>query len=375
MIILEPWLFKSFYEYDPDLGFRVKSYLDLENPDLTTNRFGFNDRDYDLKKPQGFYRILILSDSFNWAGGRKGNYTQLLEDKFETYYGTHKVDIINAGYPMTHTAEQLELLKKFGLMYNPDLVVLGFFAGNDFLNASPYRKRIVLNGLYIDIDKRKWEDCSFLGIPIVPKSRLLLFLKQKFMIIRETINARRDSKKDSKKSSIGDREKGTYSEATFLNIERSRIDICSIDAYKKGKYRENLNFILNSISEMANLLEERKIDFLVAIYPDEFQVNDKMREKVISKFNLNGVFEWELPQNILKEYLNSRGIPFIDFLDDFRKKGKYQSLYKLRDTHWNELGNSLASDILFDYLVSKKGSDLHKYSLPLRQRDAVTLRE
>lgn len=156
MIILEPYLFRGFYQYD--LGFRVRPYAH------GTNRFGFNDRDYPLQKNSKIFRILVVGDSFNWAGGKERNYTAILEKQFEKYYGKHQVDVINTGYPMTHTAEQLEMLKKYGLQYNPDLVFLSFFIGNDFVDADPNRKRIVVNDVYFDIDKRR--ELTFLGYPI-----------------------------------------------------------------------------------------------------------------------------------------------------------------------------------------------------------------
>jgi hypothetical protein len=37
--------------------------------------------------------------------------------------------VINAGYPMTHTGEQLEVLRKYALQYDPDVVVLSFLRG------------------------------------------------------------------------------------------------------------------------------------------------------------------------------------------------------------------------------------------------------
>src|SRR5215813_15452488 len=154
MIVLEPYLFKGLYEYDPDLGFRVRAYYPVDQGTVT-NKFGFNDRDYPLQKTPGVYRILVVGDSFGWAGGQEGNYAALLERQLDNHYGYHRIDIINAGYPMTHTAEQLVMLKKYGLQYHPDLVILGFFVGNDFIDGNPNRKRIVVNDLYIDIDKRR----------------------------------------------------------------------------------------------------------------------------------------------------------------------------------------------------------------------------
>ena len=64
MIILEPYLFSGFYQYNRDLGFKVRPYAN------GTNRFGFNDRDYALQKKSNTFRILVVGDSFSWAGGK-----------------------------------------------------------------------------------------------------------------------------------------------------------------------------------------------------------------------------------------------------------------------------------------------------------------
>ena len=131
-IVLDPVMGVGFYEYDRDLGFRVRAHAH------GTNRFGFNDRDYMLDKPDGTFRILIVSDSFGWAGGRDGNYTEILERLLVEHYGEGRIEVINSGYPMTDTGEQLAMLRKFGLQYDPDLVILGFFVGNDFVDARRY---------------------------------------------------------------------------------------------------------------------------------------------------------------------------------------------------------------------------------------------
>ncbi|WRH66805.1 MAG: hypothetical protein RSE13_25415 [Planktothrix sp. GU0601_MAG3] len=106
MIVLEPYLSQGLYQYDPDLGFKIRPYAN------GNNQFGFNDRDYPLQKEPGKYRILILSDSFNWAGGKEGNYTALLEQKFAQYYQNSQVEVINVGYPGTHTGETISVIKK-----------------------------------------------------------------------------------------------------------------------------------------------------------------------------------------------------------------------------------------------------------------------
>ena len=341
MIVLEPYLSKGFYQYDPDLGFRVRAYV------RETNRFGFNDRDYPLQKASDTFRILVVSDSFNWAGGLEGNYTALLEKKFEEYYGGHRVDIINGGYPGTHTAEQLAMLKKYGLQYDPDLVFLGFFAGNDFIDADPHRKRIIVYDTYFDIDKRY--ELTLLGYPIIAKSRVLHLVKQKYKIMRELARARGETRS---KDTLAKERGGTFSEETFLNIERIRLGFCNVGPSRAKAFDDRIDYILQSISEMKALLDSKGIQFIVGIYPDEFQVNGHLLDQLFEKFDIKREdYDIELMQKILKTYLDSKGIPSIDFLDAFREKGRETRLYLLRDTHWNKAGHELAAQIMFRDLL------------------------
>ena len=358
MIILEPYLFRGFYQYDPDLGFRVRPYT------FGTNEFGFNDRDYPLEKDLDTFRILIVSDSFNWAGGLEGNYTALLEKKFEAFYDSHRVDVINAGYPATHTGEQLAMLKKYGLQYDPDLVFLGFFAGNDFLDAHPNSKRIILNDVHFYIDKRK--EIIFLGYPIIPQSRLFHFTKQKYQVYKELLAARRETKKTSrlgrKKTSPSLRKKinQALSVNTFLRIESGRLEFCNTQKHKMHAFDDQINYAIKSIFDMKELVNERNARFVVGIYPDEFQVNENLRDFLFQKFLLERKFyDIDLPQKILKMHLNPKQIPCLDFLDAFRDKNSEQDLYLPRNTHWNESGNELAASILFAYMLNIVKSEIN----------------
>lgn len=357
MIVLEPYLFQELYQYDPDLGFRVRPYMN------GNNQFGFNDRDYPLQKELNKFRLLVVSDSFNWAGGKEGNYTALLEKKFESYYGKQQVDVINVGYPGTHTGEQLAMLKKYGLQYNPDLVVLGFFAGNDFRDADPERKRIIVNGIYIDIDKK--DELIIFGYPIIGKSRFLMFLQQKYQVYQELQNAKQDSAKLSNNflfatvnlpsSPIAEREQspGILSNKAFLRVEKSRLKFCKIRDLLEGERDDNIEYIFNSISEMQELLKSRNIKLVVAIYPDEYQVNDELLNDIFAEYDdlHRESYNIRCQQEILRKYLEANGIPYIDMLDRFRVEQNSRHLYLLREPHWNSAGNLLAAEILFDYLV------------------------
>jgi len=356
MIVLEPYLFKGLYQYDPDLGFRVRAYYPI-GQGTTTNKFGFNDHDYPLQKTPGVYRVLVVGDSFGWAGGQEGNYTALLEQQLEKHYGYHRIDIINSGYPMTQTAEQLAMLKKYGLQYNPDLLVLGFYVGNDFIDGDPNRKRIVLNDLYIDIDKRR--EHIILGYPIVFQSRLLLYVKQKYKIFTEL----RKAASTKPGQQLGQEQRGPLSEGSFLNLERAQLEFFNIASYRKGRFQKNINYILQSISETDALLKSRNVKFIVAIYPDAFQIDKTLLKEIVERFRLNiEDYDLDLAQNILKSFLRSKDISYIDLTDRFRSEGQEKDLYILGDPHWNRSGNELAANILFDTLVERLGNINRLYS-------------
>ena len=345
MIVLEPYLFRGFYQYDAEMGFRVRPYAN------GTNLFGFNDADYPLKRDPDIFRILIVGDSFGWAGGLERNYTALLERKLESYYGRHKVDVINSGYPMTRTAEQLKMVRRYGLQYEPDLVILGFFAGNDFYDADPNRKRIVLNDTYFDIDPRY--ELRVLGYPIVPASRLLQFAKQRYRTWREVVGNLHSPR--TTETPRTPEPHGTFSEETFMRIKRARLEFCNLSRHQAGEFDERIQYAFRAISDMKVLLDARNIHFVVGIYPDEFQVSEDLLNQIVEKFNLSRqAYDVECMQKLLRDYFAAQGIAYLDLLEDFRKRGREQPLYLFRGTHWNRVGNQLAADILFRYLLHEQ---------------------
>lgn len=345
LILLEPFIFPTLYVYDPDLGFKIRPGA------MNSNRFGFCDRDYPLEKEPGTYRILFLNDSFGWTGGPEGNFTALLENTFVNHYGGHKVDIINSGYPMTHPGELFGILRKFGLRYRPDLVVLGFFAGNDFTDADPHRKRVVVNGVFLDIDTHQERELRFLGLTIVKKSRILLILKQKFPALVKLIIP----------SELREDDEIVIMQKDFLKIKKGIMDFNNLNIYRRGYFQENIKYVFNTIREMNNLLRKEGILLIVAMYPEAFQVDEKLRVNIFRTFQLRPEdYNIELQQDLLKDFLAREDIPWVDLLGGFREKAKEEKLYYESDVHWNPAGIALAADILFSRLSPLTDSALGK---------------
>jgi len=102
------------------------------------NSHGYRDRDRALSKPRGVYRIAALGDSYTEARQvpMDKTFTSLAEEEFNRSHclGERKVEVMNFGIGGFGTAQELLLLRERVWKFDPDLVVLQFYAGNDLFN-------------------------------------------------------------------------------------------------------------------------------------------------------------------------------------------------------------------------------------------------
>ena len=399
LVFHEQFFGQSFYIFDPDLGFRVRPYATYGN--AQANEFGFNDGDYPHQRQPGVYRILILSDSFNWMGGPEGNYTALLEGMFEAEFGPGRVEVIAAGYPQTHTAEQLALLRKFGLRYNPDLVVLGFYAGNDFFDAHPQRKRIVLGAATTDIYLDRDFYTTLLGRPVVWQSRLWVFLRKKWIEYRyfgpAPNQASRNRASPNRPSLNGvathrrpaprPQQPSAYPQPRTLSSAASSPPSLptpvscaqprTVSSDSPGislpveVYLENVatrftfarrdrpsifdafeRHIFDALLDMSRLLTAKHIDFIVAAYPDEVQVNPQLRHAIIERTPAAASdYDWTRAQTLLDDFCDRNNIPYLDLLPAFAQShAQGETLYIENNPHWNDAGNELGAALLYKAL-------------------------
>lgn len=116
--------------YHPDLTFKHTS-IDGQWQFQINNR-GFRDADdYDYEKPAGVTRVLALGDSH--TSGYEVRQEQTFAELIEDLLRAKGVDAqsLNAGVSGFSTAEELVFLENEGIKYDPDFVVVGFYA-NDF---------------------------------------------------------------------------------------------------------------------------------------------------------------------------------------------------------------------------------------------------
>jgi len=101
---------------------------------LIINSKGLRDYEHTYEKPEGTFRILVLGDSFIEAAQVPLNET--LSKHLESLLNTNLdkdiyYEVINAGFSMYGTEQELIFLETEGVRYKPDIVILSFFPAND----------------------------------------------------------------------------------------------------------------------------------------------------------------------------------------------------------------------------------------------------
>jgi hypothetical protein len=291
-----------------------------------------------FNKKKDVIRILSLGDSFAvYLRDKHENYNNFLQQKFLAI-GKRNVEIVDAGMEAIGPGYYWHILHKYGDSFKPDLVLSGFFIGNDFQEATFF----VVIGNYIrepkDLTKRYLRYYQF------HHWRLYWFLKYKYIRYRETERKQQELKK------LPPQKVGTFSRDTFLEVERENSWIFDKSNRKRlvKKWHECSPLIL----KMKNWCNQRKIKLVVAIFPSQFQVDPKLRNTVLDKYkNIAGKnLDLNYPDKLIVNFCRAHDINCLDLLGPFQEEGQTRRLYALRDTHWNEAGNRLAADLIFNYL-------------------------
>jgi len=101
---------------------------------IRINSLGYRDREFSLGRQPGTCRILALGDSFTfgWGVREEETYSTLLEADLNARAAGARVEIINAGYASGYAPDTaLVYFRTQGFRLRPQIVLLGFFEGND----------------------------------------------------------------------------------------------------------------------------------------------------------------------------------------------------------------------------------------------------
>jgi hypothetical protein len=101
---------------------------------VRTNKSGLReDRDYPIDRAPNTLRIVGIGDSgmFGWDVPQNEDYLGVLESALQSRGGDVNYEVLNFGVPGYNSRLEVELFRKEGLVYRPDIVVVGWVE-NDY---------------------------------------------------------------------------------------------------------------------------------------------------------------------------------------------------------------------------------------------------
>jgi hypothetical protein len=308
---------------------------------------GFRTPEYTRAKPPGTYRILAVGDSFTFSSGLVP-----LDQMWHIMVGeelreniSQQVEVINLGVPGVGPRFELRLFEVEGRHLAPDLVLLGFFVGNDLVaeTAKPY-----------------------VGTPVEQWSLTWRFFTRLPVVAHESPGFRAKRRRwqpSGFQEGVGpggypipgwpayDRDHALVSREAFLRVERQRSFI--FEVRRRRQVEEWIADVIGTVGRLDGAVHDAGAHFVVMIIPDVMQVDASVRQAVVRTKEADYDFDWV--QRAIMHHLTEAGIACVDLLAAFRAAPQAPHLYRKNDTHWSDIGNALAAKRVTEFLRANPG--------------------
>ncbi len=343
----------------------------LEDPnfrqELTFNSLGMHDTEHTPEKAPNTFRILMLGDSFVHAVqvSEASTAHQILEDYLNERTQTSQLyfEVISSGVVNWGTNQQLIYYREQGRRFQPDLVLLMFFIGNDFLDNLPgnamtvqgfncYTPYLVLcdgelnpNPLtYAPGISHLQNNCSPARRILINSLGKLYQYSRLYQQIEPLIVAKRP------RQQFGRAYPTSYAALYLANDE--------VELAQAWQTTQAI------IVQLQREVEADGAQFAVAIISPEIIVRlgalSPAEQEIFLTDNPTFVeAQLNRPNQALAEFLNSQNVPFIDLTPPMIEylAANGMPLYLLGEGHWNAEGNRVVADILAQWLAQ---NDLFK---------------
>jgi hypothetical protein len=355
-----------FDDYDPWRGVRLTPgmkgwYTNEGNAYLEVNSLGYRDIDHATAKPPGVYRIAVLGDSFTEARqvDLQKTFWKLLEHALNGIEAPHgrQIEVLNFGVGGYGTSQELLTLEMDALRFSPDLVLLAFFSGNDFVNNSKVLSDRIRGESFRPFHElRNGQlvlDTSFRdSIPRIVVKRSIYFAVHHFRLL-ELLNRVRhilenqalQGGSDGRSAPPPSLEVGTY-EGSFVPPRDPEWE-------RAWELTEALLVAMNARTSRAGAR------FMVVILGQPIQVDPaaKRRESLAQSLGVEDLFYSE---RRLRSLGDRAAFPVISLAETMQKRADETGihLHGFKNTvlgtgHWNEQGHAMAAEIISRELVKR----------------------
>ncbi|MGL6282730.1 MAG: SGNH/GDSL hydrolase family protein, partial [Microcoleaceae cyanobacterium] len=305
------------------------------------------------KKPADTIRIAVLGDSFTSAVqvNLEKTYAEVIEKELNNkcaYLADKKIEVINFGVNGYGTAQQLFTLQQEVWDYDPDVVVLGFYIGNDLMNNSMQLADNLYSPFFVyDKNGNLGIDMSFTEKSLTDANRyfsvnidhLPAWLINNLRLLQLV----RQVEVNQEKKRLID-----FSANLEANIYRQP---------KTPEWQEAWDITEQLLTFFANDVKLQGKKFLLFTIASANQVipDPNIRKAYMESHQINNLF---YPEQRIKALGDRQGFRVFNLGEPFQKYAQANNicLHGFQGTcggHWNEQGHKLGGKMLADKLCKK----------------------
>ena len=197
------------------------------------------------------------------------------------------------------------------------------------------------------------------GQPLLPRSRLILFLRERWKALTRTtpsIQAQLEAAPNPAKTTATgrgpwpSRTERSYSDAY---LDRVHDKLAALDTRRRARFATHEAIVHESLIAMRDLLAERGILFVVVVHPDQVQIDPHLRDALVARRQMRRhLYDWTRPQRLVAEWCDEAAIECHDWQRSFQRAFYTDMpIYLPSDSHWDVEGNRLAAKLLEEILA------------------------
>jgi hypothetical protein len=313
---------------------------------IKINSEGLRDRDYTKVKLDNTFRIAVLGDSFTLAAQVpiEQTYTSILEQKLTTCkaFAGQNIEVINFGVDGYGTAQELLTLRQQVWDYQPDLIILAFFIGNDVIDNSKALENNYYRPFFVYQNGELVPDYSFQDLGLEYSNRYFITFADRFpagLVNRSRIL------QVAKKAELELKKRNAVHHFNTLTAQ-------VFQEPRDKKWQEAWQVTDDLIILMNEEVKQKKADFLLTVIADPIQVHPDVVERETYKLALD-VDNFNYPDKRLKILSENYNFPILSLTQSFLNYGKENPncLHGFENSglctgHWNSQGHQFAAELI-----------------------------
>jgi hypothetical protein len=326
---------------------------------VTTNAERQRGPSVPFERTPGTFRILVLGDSFVEAVqvAERERFTSRLQELLNASGGPTRYEVVDGGCGGWGQVQELLYLQQEGARYQPDLVLLAFFTGNDVANNN-YELELEGNvnaALKPYFERRPNGDLALLSPEPPPPSlaeRVGAALRERSALynVVETGVLQKLSLDDLWASW---RDLDAQVE---LTIRESEVFATSLDPRWRAAWAMTDTLVGKISAEAAS--QHARFGLMIVptraqVLPEAWKALTGSPEGKEGKDGKDKAFDPMLPNTMLAGIAGRSSTPLLNLTPTFRdaSRGKGAApLYYARDQHWTAAGHELAARTMADWL-------------------------